>query len=73
MLPTISAATTVISGSADILTPPVHGEEMAAAIPGATHLHLAHGGHMLLHEACNTVSDAILRTTARTRDGAMPT
>lgn len=72
VLPAISAATTVISGSADILTPPVHGEEMAAAIPGATHLLLAHAGHMLLHEACNTVSDAILRTTARTRDGAVP-
>lgn len=73
VLPAISAATTVLSGSADILTPPVHGEEMAAAIPGATHLHLAHAGHMLLHEAPSIVSDAILRTTARTREGAVST
>jgi hypothetical protein len=43
---------------------------MASAIPGATHLHLPSAGHMLLHEAANVVSDAILRTTTRGRDAA---
>ncbi|GAB5901267.1 alpha/beta hydrolase [Mycolicibacterium mageritense] len=62
VLPTISAATTVISGGADTLTPPVHSDEMTAVIPGATRIHLPHAGHMLLHEASAVVADAILRT-----------
>ncbi|MBX8690628.1 alpha/beta hydrolase [Mycolicibacterium fortuitum] len=62
VLPTIAATTTVISGGADILTPPAHSEEMAAAISGATHIHLPNAGHMLLQEAASVVSTAILRT-----------
>ncbi|MEW2484417.1 alpha/beta hydrolase [Mycobacterium sp. NPDC049093] len=62
VLPTISAATTVISGGADLLTPPAHSEEIAAAIVGATHIHLPEAGHMLLQEAASIVGDAILRT-----------
>lgn len=61
VLPTITATTTVISGGTDLLTPAVHSEAMAAAIPESTHIHLPHAGHMLLHEAATTVSDAILR------------
>jgi pimeloyl-ACP methyl ester carboxylesterase len=70
VLPSISAATTVISGGEDTLTPPAHSQEMASAIPGATHLHLPGAGHMLLHKAANVVGDAILRTIARGRDAA---
>ncbi|SKQ85319.1 alpha/beta fold hydrolase [Mycobacteroides abscessus] len=62
VLPTIAAATTVISGGADILTPPAHSEEMAAAISGASHIHLPNAGHMLLQEAASVVGNAILRT-----------
>lgn len=62
ILPLISAATTIISGGADPLTPAAHSEEMAAAIPGAVHLHRPRAGHMLLHEAAHDVSKAILRT-----------
>lgn len=62
VLPNICAATTVISGGTDLLTPPVHSDAMAAAIPDVTRIHLPHAGHMLLHEAATTVSDAILRT-----------
>lgn len=62
VLPTISAATTVISGGADLLTPPAHSDELAGAITGATRIHLPHAGHMLLHEAATAVSNAILRT-----------
>ena len=68
-LGSVSAETIVLSGGADLLTPPSHAHEMAAAIPGATHLHLPMAGHMLLHEAAHTVTDAISRTLS-TRIGA---
>ncbi|MEN4464829.1 alpha/beta hydrolase [Mycolicibacterium conceptionense] len=66
ILPSITAATTVISGAQDILTPPALSEHMAATIPGATHLHLPHAGHMLLQDAARSVTDAVLRTIDRT-------
>lgn len=65
VLPIIAAATTVISGGEDLLTPPAHSDAMTAAIPGATRIHLPDAGHMLLHEAATVVSDAILRTIGR--------
>lgn len=68
-LGSVRAQTTVLSGGADLLTPPSHAHEMAAAIPGATHRHLPMAGHMLLHEAAYAVTDAISRTIA-TRIGA---
>ncbi|MGV0816058.1 alpha/beta hydrolase [Mycolicibacterium boenickei] len=61
-LPRISATTTIISGGLDALTPSAHSDEMANAISGAVHVHRPRAGHMLLHEASDTVSDAILRT-----------
>lgn len=66
VLPTITASTTVISGGADLLTPTAHSDAMAAAIPGASRVHLPAAGHMLLHEAATVVSDAILRTATNT-------
>jgi pimeloyl-ACP methyl ester carboxylesterase len=63
--------TIIISGGADLLTPPSHARDLAAAIPGATHLHLPMAGHMLLHEAPHAVTDAISRTIA-TRISAHP-
>ena len=62
-LPRITAATTVISGGADILTPAAHARELAHTIPNAHHIHRPKAGHMLLHEAARTVTDAINRTT----------
>lgn len=64
VLSTISAATTVISGGADLLTPGAHADVMAAAIPGARRIHLPEAGHMLLDEAATVVGHAILRTAA---------
>lgn len=61
-LGSVRAETIVLSGGADLLTPPSHAHEMAAAIPGATHVHLPMAGHMLLHEAAHAVTDAIGRT-----------
>jgi pimeloyl-ACP methyl ester carboxylesterase len=54
----ICAQTTIVSGEHDIVTPPSHAHDMAAAIPGATHSRVA-AGHMLLHEAPDVVNAAI--------------
>lgn len=61
VLPTISAATTVLSGS-DVLTPVAHSKEIAAGIPHAVHRHISEAGHMLLHEAPHAVVSEISRT-----------
>ncbi len=60
----IRARTTIISGGLDLLTPPSHSRDMAAAIPGATHVHIPAAGHMLPHEASHEVTEAISRTIA---------
>jgi pimeloyl-ACP methyl ester carboxylesterase len=59
LLSNITAATTVVSGGADLITPDIHARDLVAAIPGATHRHHPSGGHMLLHEAPHLVADAI--------------
>jgi pimeloyl-ACP methyl ester carboxylesterase len=63
-LASIRARTTIISGGADLLTPPSHSRDLAAAIPGATHVHIPTAGHMLPHEASHEVTDAISGTIA---------
>lgn len=60
----IRAQTIVLSGGADLLTPVSHARDIAAAIAGATHVHLPTAGHMLPHEAAHAVSDAINHTLA---------
>ncbi|HTI77631.1 MAG TPA: alpha/beta hydrolase, partial [Mycobacterium sp.] len=61
-LGSVRAQTIILSGGADVITPPSHSRDMAAAIPGAAHEHLPSAGHMLLQEAAHTVTDAISRT-----------
>ena len=61
-LGSIRAQTVVVSGGADLLTPPAHSRDLAAAIPGATHVHLRGAGHMLPQEAPRVINDAIHRT-----------
>jgi pimeloyl-ACP methyl ester carboxylesterase len=63
-LTSIRARTTVMSGGADLLTPPSHSRAMAAAIPGARHVHIPTAGHMLPYEASHAITDAISRTIA---------
>lgn len=58
-LASIAAKTIVISGGTDMTTPATHARDLAADIPGATHLHRPDGGHMLLQEAPHCVSAAI--------------
>ena len=70
-LRSVRARTIVISGGADVLTPPAHSRELAAGIAGATHVHLPHAGHMLAQQAPHVISDAIRQATlaARTAKG----
>jgi pimeloyl-ACP methyl ester carboxylesterase len=73
-LASIRAQTVILSGGVDLLTPPSHARDLAAAIPGATHLHLPTAGHMLLQEAAHAVTDAISRTiSTRISAHSLPT
>lgn len=58
-LSTITAKTIVISGGQDLLTPAHHADALIAGIPRATHICVPAAGHMLLHDAAQTVTDAI--------------
>ncbi|TXH26076.1 MAG: alpha/beta fold hydrolase [Mycobacterium sp.] len=61
VLSSVTAHTVIVSGGADVLTPPAHAEDMAARIAGATRVHLPAAGHMLTHDAPRTITNAILR------------
>lgn len=67
-LGSVRAQTIILSGGADVLTPPSHSHDMADAIPGAAHEHLPMAGHMLLQEAAHAVTDAISRTVVTAVD-----
>jgi pimeloyl-ACP methyl ester carboxylesterase len=67
VLASITAKTLVISGGSDALTPASHSRDMAAAIPGAIHLHHPTASHMLLQDAAECVSDAIGRAMGMRR------
>ena len=67
-----AAKTVVVSGGADALTPAAHSRDLAAAIPGAVHLHHPTAGHMLLQEAAECVSDAIGRAMGLRRGSRHP-
>ena len=49
-LPGITAPTLVIAGEQDLLTPPWHGRQVAAAIPGATLTIMPGLGHFPMSE-----------------------
>jgi pimeloyl-ACP methyl ester carboxylesterase len=69
-LESIAAKTFVVSGGTDMLTPASHSHDMAAAIPGAIHLHHPTAGHMLLQDAAESVSNAIARAMGMRRGSA---
>jgi pimeloyl-ACP methyl ester carboxylesterase len=71
-LEAISAKTFVVSGGTDMLTPASHSHDLAAAIPGAVHLHHPTAGHMLLQEAAECISDAIGRAMGMRRGSRHP-
>ncbi len=60
-LKTIAAQTVIVSGEADLLTPPVHASDLAAGIAGCHHISLPGAGHMLPTEASRAVNDALAR------------
>ncbi|MDO3014595.1 alpha/beta hydrolase [Mycobacteroides abscessus subsp. abscessus] len=62
ILATLATPTVVVSGANDVLTPPCHAEELAAAMPLALHVAVPGCGHMLLHEASHVVSEALDRS-----------
>lgn len=68
VLGSIRARTVVISGSADVLTPPEHSVELAGAIPGAVHVCVCGAGHMLPQQAPHVVAQAIERTISAEPD-----
>jgi pimeloyl-ACP methyl ester carboxylesterase len=61
ILAAIRARTVVLSGGADPMTPAEHARDLAAAIPGAEHIHIPGAGHMLPQEAPHVVHQAIRR------------
>jgi pimeloyl-ACP methyl ester carboxylesterase len=71
-LESIAAKTFVVSGGADVLTPASHSRDLAAAIPGAVHLHHPGAGHMLLQDAADCVGDAIGRAMGLRRRSRHP-
>ncbi|OBC01893.1 alpha/beta hydrolase [Mycobacterium sp. 852013-50091_SCH5140682] len=71
-LKSIAAKTFVVSGGTDVLTPPSHSRDLAAAIPGALHLHHPTAGHMLLQDAAECVTDAIGRAMGMRRGSRRP-
>ena len=58
-LAAVRARTVIVSGGVDPFTPPQHARELAAAIPGATHLHIPTAGHMLPQQAPEAIHRAI--------------
>ncbi|OBI44441.1 alpha/beta fold hydrolase [Mycobacterium sp. E796] len=72
-LSAIAANTVVISGGADRTTPAEHARDLAAAIPGATHVHRPTAGHMLLEGDAECVSAAIDRVMSMRRRRARGT
>jgi len=58
-LAAVRAQTVIVSGGVDLLTPPQHSRELAAAIPGAIHLHVPTAGHMLPQQAPDVIHRAI--------------
>lgn len=69
----IRATTTILSGGGDVLTPLAHSEAMAAAIPGATHVHVPGVGHMIPQLAPRIVNDAVRAViAAASRRPALP-
>src|SRR5512135_3491539 len=58
-LPAIACPTLVIHGSADPCLPPVHGQQLAARIPGATLRTIPGMGHLFPPEWSETIAEVI--------------
>ena len=56
----ITAPTLVVSGTDDVAAPPEHGELLAARIPGARHVVVAGGRHLLSVERAEELNPLLL-------------
>jgi pimeloyl-ACP methyl ester carboxylesterase len=67
VLSTIQARTIIITGEADVITPPEHSRDLAAGIAGAELISLPGVGHMVPQQAPDVITGAIasLINTAR--------
>jgi pimeloyl-ACP methyl ester carboxylesterase len=68
-LASIDAKTVVVSGGGDMATPATHARDLAAAIPGADHVHHPTASHMLLQDAPHCVIAAINSAMGMRRSG----
>lgn len=59
ILESICAQVAVISGGADVLTPPQLAQDLADRIPGCRHVCAPAAGHMIVQQAPELVADAI--------------
>jgi 3-oxoadipate enol-lactonase len=59
-LGSIVARTLIVTGADDPTAPPDSGAEIAAAIPGSTHVVLEHAGHMANVEQADAFTEALL-------------
>ncbi|MGI5233283.1 alpha/beta fold hydrolase [Actinoallomurus sp. CA-142502] len=57
----------IVVGDDDRLTPPAHGRAIAAALPDAELIEVAEGGHVLMLEHPEAVTDAIAELIGRVR------
>ncbi|AKU16015.1 alpha/beta fold hydrolase [Luteipulveratus mongoliensis] len=57
--------TLVMNGTVDRITPPDHSEAIVAAIPGAEHVVVKDGGHVLMLEYPDLVNDELLALLKR--------
>lgn len=57
--------TLVFNGDQDILTPPEHSEAIAAAIPGAEHVIVRDGGHVIMLEHPDLLSSQLIALAER--------
>jgi pimeloyl-ACP methyl ester carboxylesterase len=59
LLPTLGLPTLVVTGEADVITPPTEGRAMAEAIPGARYVEIPGAGHLTPMERPGPVAAAL--------------
>ncbi len=57
--------TLVFNGTKDVLTPPQHSDRIVAAIPGAEHVLIEDGGHVIMLEYPDLLNEHLLALLAR--------
>jgi pimeloyl-ACP methyl ester carboxylesterase len=57
----------IVIGDEDRLTPPAHGRAIAAALPDAELIEVTEGGHVVMLEHPEIVTDAIAELIDRVR------